>query len=174
VFDGKRALSPSPNRLAPGDKVRRSAHLLRQQDGQAGRRFTPTVDTIIKRLGAKPLVIQLPIGFESSFEGVVDLVEMCALTWRGDPRVTSSSEPSTTSKRSRPTWSESERVSCRPPRVVAETDDALLERFMEGDTDYSVAEIKAAVIALTISSQIYPILCGSAFKNLTFSRCSMR
>jgi elongation factor G len=49
-----------------------------------GADFYFTVDTIIKRLGAKPLVIQLPIGAESTFEGVIDLVEMRALTWRGD------------------------------------------------------------------------------------------
>src|SRR5919199_4670240 len=51
-----------------------------------GADFYFTVDTIVKRLGAKPLVIQLPIGSESTFEGVVDLVEMRALTWRGDAK----------------------------------------------------------------------------------------
>jgi elongation factor G len=49
--------------------------------------------------------------------------------------------------------------------TVAEADDALLERYLEGDTDFSVAEIKAAIRKLTISSQLYPVLCGSAFKN---------
>ena len=70
--------------MASGRQVQRSAHVFRQQDGPLGADFYFTVKTIIDRLGAKPLVIQLPIGAENAFEGVIDLVEMRALTWRGD------------------------------------------------------------------------------------------
>jgi elongation factor G len=131
-----------------------------------GADFYYTVDTIIKRLGAKPLVIQLPIGFENTFEGVVDLVEMRALTWRGD----SKGDVELGAKYDieeipADLVEKANEYRAALLEVVAETDDALLERFMEGDTDFSVAEIKAAIRKLTISSQIYPVLCGSAFKN---------
>ena len=66
------------------DQVRRPAHLLRQQDRPLGAEFYFTVRTIEDRLGAMPLPIQLPIGAEGDFIGVVDLVEMKALVWRGE------------------------------------------------------------------------------------------
>ena len=81
VFDGKEGVEPqSETRLAPGRQVRRAPRLLRQQDGQARRGLLlHRVDTIKDRLGAEPLVLQLPIGAESEFVGVVDLVCMRAL-----------------------------------------------------------------------------------------------
>ena len=131
-----------------------------------GADFYFTVDTIIKRLGARPLVIQLPIGFESTFEGVVDLVEMRALTWRGDSKgdvelgAKYDIEPIPADL-----VEKANEYRAKLLEVVAETDDVLLERFLEGDTDFTVAEIKKAIRKLTVNSEIYPVLCGSAFKN---------
>jgi len=131
-----------------------------------GADFYFTVDTIIKRLGAKPLVMQLPIGSESAFEGVVDLVEMRALTWRGD----SKGDVELGAKYAieeipADLIEKANEYRAILIETVAEADDVLLERFLEGDTDFSVAEIKAAVRKLTISSSLYPVFCGSAFKN---------
>jgi elongation factor G len=131
-----------------------------------GADFYFTVDTIIKRLGAKPLVIQLPIGFENTFEGVVDLVEMRALTWRGDSKgdvelgAKYDIEPIPADL-----VDKANEYRAALLEVVAETSDELLERFLNGDTDFSVAEIKTAIRKLTVASEIYPVLCGSAFKN---------
>jgi elongation factor G len=167
VFDGKEGVEPQSETVwRQADKYDVPRICFVNKMDKLGADFYYTVDTIIKRLGAKPLVIQLPIGFENSFEGVVDLVEMRALTWRGD----SKGDVELGSKYDieeipADLVEKANEYRAALLEVVAETDDVLLGRFMEGDTDFSVAEIKAAIRKLTISSQIYPVLCGSAFKN---------
>ena len=167
VFDGKEGVEPQSETVwRQADKYDVPRICFVNKMDKLGADFYYTVDTIIKRLGAKPLVIQLPIGFENTFEGVVDLVEMRALTWRGD----SKGDVELGAKYDieeipADLLEKANEYRAALLEVVAETDDALLERFMEGDTDFSVAEIKAAIRKLTISSQIYPVLCGSAFKN---------
>ena len=167
VFDGKEGVEPQSETVwRQADKYDVPRICFVNKMDKLGADFYYTVDTIIKRLGAKPLVIQLPIGFESSFEGVVDLVEMRALTWRGDSKGDVELGAKYDIEEIPADMVEkANEYRAALLEVVAETDDALLERFMEGDTDFSVAEIKAAIRKLTISSQIYPILCGSAFKN---------
>ena len=167
VFDGKEGVEPQSETVwRQADKYDVPRICFVNKMDKLGADFYYTVDTIIKRLGAKPLVIQLPIGFEKTFEGVVDLVEMRALTWRGDSKgdvelgakYDIEAIPADLVEKAN-------EYRAALLEVVAETDDTLLGRFMEGDTDFSVAEIKAAIRKLTISSQIYPVLCGSAFKN---------
>ena len=167
VFDGKEGVEPQSETVwRQADKYDVPRICFVNKMDKLGADFYFTVDTIIKRLGAKPLVIQLPIGFESTFEGVVDLVEMRALTWRGDSKgdvelgakYAIEEIPADLVEKA----NEYRHLLIE---AVAEADDALLERYLEGDTDFSVAEIKAAIRKLTISSQIYPVLCGSAFKN---------
>jgi elongation factor G len=130
-----------------------------------GADFYFTVDTIINRLGAKPLVIQLPIGAEHTFEGVVDLVEMKALTWRGD----SKGDVELGAKYDieeipADMIDKANEYRTALLETVAETDEALLEKHFGGE-ELTVAEIKGAIRKLTINSEIYPVLCGSAFKN---------
>ncbi len=167
VFDGKEGVEPQSETVwRQADKYDVPRICFVNKMDKLGADFYFTVDTIIKRLGAKPLVIQLPIGFESTFEGVVDLVEMRALTWRGDSKgdvelgakYAIEEIPADLVEKA----NEYRHLLIE---AVAEADDALLERYLEGDTDFSVAEIKAAIRKLTIASQIYPVLCGSAFKN---------
>jgi elongation factor G len=126
-----------------------------------GADFYFTVDTIISRLGAKPLVIQIPIGAESTFEGVVDIVEMNAKTWRGDVEMGSKYEveeiPADLKEKA-------DHYRTILLETVAETDEALMEKYFGGE-ELTVAEIKGAIRKLTVNSEIYPILCGSAFKN---------
>ena len=167
VFDGKEGVEPQSETVwRQADKYDVPRICFVNKMDKLGADFYYTVDTIIKRLGAKPLVIQLPIGFESTFEGVVDLVEMRALTWRGDSKgdvelgakYAIEEIPADLVEKA----NEYRHILIE---TVAEADDALLERYLEGDTDFSVAEIKAAIRKLTVASQIYPVLCGSAFKN---------
>jgi elongation factor G len=167
VFDGKEGVEPQSETVwRQADKYDVPRICFVNKMDKLGADFYYTVDTIIKRLGAKPLVIQLPIGFENSFEGVVDLVEMRALTWRGDSKgdvelgakYAIEEIPADLVEKA----NEYRHILIE---TVAEADDALLERYLEGDTDFSVAEIKAAIRKLTVASQIYPVLCGSAFKN---------
>jgi elongation factor G len=167
VFDGKEGVEPQSETVwRQADKYDVPRICFVNKMDKLGADFFYTVDTIIKRLGAKPLVIQLPIGFENTFEGVVDLVEMRALTWRGD----SKGDVELGAKyaiEEIPADLVEKANEYRELLIetVAEADDALLERYLEGDTDFSVAEIKAAIRKLTITSQLYPVLCGSAFKN---------
>ncbi|MDO7882860.1 elongation factor G [Salinibacterium soli] len=166
VFDGKEGVEPQSETVwRQADKYDVPRICFVNKMDKLGADFYFTVDTIIKRLGAKPLVIQLPIGAESSFEGVVDLVEMRALTWRGDAKgdVKMGAEyaieeiPADLVEKA----NEYRQVLLE---TVAETDDALLEKYFAGE-ELTVAEIKGAIRKLTIASEIYPVLCGSAFKN---------
>ncbi|MGX5682066.1 elongation factor G [Schumannella luteola] len=166
VFDGKEGVEPQSETVwRQADKYDVPRICFVNKMDKLGADFYFTVDTIIKRLGAKPLVIQLPIGAESSFEGVVDLVEMRALTWRGDAKgdVKMGAEyaieeiPADLVEKA----NEYRQVLLE---TVAETDDALLEKYFAGE-ELTVAEIKGAIRKMTIASEIYPVLCGSAFKN---------
>src|SRR5512139_1218863 len=130
-----------------------------------GADFYFTVDTIIKRLGAKPLVLQLPIGAENDFIGVIDLVEMRALVWPGDAKgdVTMGAKYEV---QEIPADLAEKAAEYRHHLVerVAEADDALMEKYLDGG-ELTAEEIQAGIRALTISSEVYPVLCGSAFKN---------
>ncbi|GHD47349.1 elongation factor G [Mycetocola manganoxydans] len=166
VFDGKEGVEPQSETVwRQADKYDVPRICFVNKMDKLGADFYFTVDTIIKRLGAKPLVIQLPIGAESEFEGVVDLVEMRALTWRGD----SKGDVQMGAKydiEEIPADLVEKAAEYRKLllETVAETDDALMEKYFSGE-DLTVAEIKAAIRKLTVNSEIYPVLCGSAFKN---------
>ncbi|WP_411722331.1 elongation factor G [Mycetocola sp.] len=166
VFDGKEGVEPQSETVwRQADKYDVPRICFVNKMDKLGADFYFTVDTIIKRLGAKPLVIQLPIGAESEFEGVVDLVEMRALTWRGDSKgdvemgakYAIEEIPADLVEKA----AEYRKLLLE---TVAETDDALLEKYFGGE-DLTVAEIKGAIRKLTVNSEIYPVLCGSAFKN---------
>ncbi|GGE82166.1 elongation factor G [Mycetocola zhadangensis] len=166
VFDGKEGVEPQSETVwRQADKYDVPRICFVNKMDKLGADFYFTVDTIIKRLGAKPLVIQLPIGAESDFEGVVDLVEMRALTWRGDSKgdvemgakYAIEEIPADLAEKA----AEYRKLLLE---TVAETDDALMEKYFSGE-DLTVAEIKAAIRKLTVNSEIYPVLCGSAFKN---------
>ena len=166
VFDGKEGVEPQSETVwRQADKYDVPRICFVNKMDKLGADFYFTVDTIIKRLGAKPLVIQLPIGAESEFEGVVDLVQMRALTWRGD----SKGDVEMGSKyaiEEIPADLVEKAAEYRKLllETVAETDDDLMERYFAGE-ELTVAEIKGAIRKLTINSEIYPVLCGSAFKN---------
>ena len=166
VFDGKEGVEPQSETVwRQADKYDVPRICFVNKMDKMGADFYFTVDTIVNRLGARPLVLQLPIGAESAFEGVVDLVEMHAKTWRGDSKgdVKMGAEyaieeiPADLKEKA-------DEYRQALLETVAETDDALMEKFFEGE-ELTVAEIKAAIRKLTVNSEIYPVLCGSAFKN---------
>ena len=167
VFDGKEGVEPQSETVwRQADKYDVPRICFVNKMDKLGADFYFTVDTIIKRLGAKPLVIQLPIGFENTFEGVVDLVEMRALTWRGDAKGdVEMGAKYDIEEIPADLVEKANEYRAALIEAVAEGDDELLERYMEGDTDFSVAEIKKAIRKMVIASEIYPVLCGSAFKN---------
>ncbi|WP_349898765.1 elongation factor G [Parafrigoribacterium soli] len=166
VFDGKEGVEPQSETVwRQADKYDVPRICFVNKMDKLGADFYFTVDTIINRLGAKPLVLQLPIGSESDFVGVVDLVEMRALVWEADSKgdVTMGAKYEV---REIPDDLKEKAAEYRQLllETVAETDDALLEKFFGGE-ELTVAEIKAGIRKLTVASEIYPVLCGSAFKN---------
>jgi elongation factor G len=166
VFDGKEGVEPQSETVwRQADKYEVPRICFVNKMDKLGADFYFTVDTIVKKLGAKPLVIQLPIGAESEFVGVVDLVEMRALVWEADSKgdVTMGAKYEV---REIPEDLVEKAAEYRQVllETVAETDDALLEKFFGGE-ELTVAEIKAGIRKLTVASEIYPVLCGSAFKN---------
>jgi len=166
VFDGKEGVEPQSETVwRQADKYNVPRICFVNKMDKLGADFYFTVDTIVKRLGAKPLVLQLPIGSESNFEGVVDLVEMRALTWRGDAKGdVQMGAKYAIEEIPADLVEKAEEYRQALLETVAETDDALLEKFFGGE-EITVAEIKAAIRKLTVNSEIYPVLCGSAFKN---------
>jgi elongation factor G len=166
VFDGKEGVEPQSETVwRQADKYNVPRICFVNKMDKLGADFYFTVETIVKRLGAKPLVLQLPIGSESNFEGVVDLVEMRALTWRGDAKGdVQMGAKYAIEEIPADLVEKAEEYRQALLETVAETDDALLEKFFAGE-EITVAEVKAAIRKLTVNSEIYPVLCGSAFKN---------
>ncbi|MGO1054008.1 elongation factor G [Crossiella sp. CA198] len=162
VFDGKEGVEPQSETVwRQADKYDVPRVCFVNKMDKLGADFYFTVKTIIERLGAKPLVIQLPIGSESEFEGVVDLVQMKALTWRGD---TKKGEDYAVEEIPADLVERAAEYRLALVEAVAETDDALMEKYLDGG-EFTVEELKAGIRHITINSQAYPVLCGSAFKN---------
>ncbi|MEX2441203.1 MAG: elongation factor G, partial [Pontimonas sp.] len=166
VFDGKEGVEPQSETVwRQADKYNVPRICFVNKMDKLGADFYYTVDTIIKRLGAKPLVIQLPIGAESDFLGIIDLVEMQAKVWPGDSKgdVSLGAEYET---REIPEelLQKAQEYRVKLVEDVAEANDELLEKFLGGE-EISIPELKMGIRQLTIAGAAYPILCGSAFKN---------
>ncbi|SEQ80138.1 elongation factor G [Lentzea albida] len=162
VFDGKEGVEPQSEqvwRQATKYDVPRICFVNKMD--KLGADFYFTIKTISERLGAKPLPIQIPIGAESDFIGVVDLVEMRALTWRGEVQ---KGEDYAIEEIPADLVERAQEFREQLLEAVAETDDALTEKYFENG-DLSVDEIKAGLRKIVAEGTAYPVLCGSAFKN---------
>ncbi len=162
VFDAKEGVEPQSEqvwRQATKYDVPRICFVNKMD--KLGADFYFTVDTIINRLGAKPLVMQLPIGTEDNFDGVVDLLNMQAITWRGTVEI--GAEPTIEEI---PDDLKDKAAEYREKLVeaVAESDEELMERYFSGE-EITVDELKTHIRKLTINSEVYPVYCGSAYKN---------
>ncbi len=124
-----------------------------------GASFERSVESIRQRLGANPIPVQLPIGEESSFRGVIDLMTMQAITWVDDL----GKEPVTGPI---PPELEDQAQAAREAMLeaIAELDDDIMEKYLEGE-DIPVEELKAALRRATIANKAQPVFCGSALRN---------
>ncbi|MFQ6226792.1 elongation factor G [Nocardia sp. NPDC002869] len=162
VFDGKEGVEPQSEQVwRQADKYDVPRICFVNKMDKLGADFYFTVQTIKDRLGAKPLVIQLPIGAEDTFEGIVDLVEMNAKVWTGETKL---GEKYEVQEIPADLLEKAEQYRQELLETVAESDEALLEKFFGGE-ELSIDEIKGAIRKLTVNSELYPVLCGSAFKN---------
>ncbi|MFC9965001.1 elongation factor G [Nocardia ignorata] len=127
-----------------------------------GADFAFTVRTIAERLGVRPLVIQLPIGAERDFEGVIDLVDMTAKRWRGDTGNGVRYETVEIPEQLRTKVIQHREALLA---TVAEADDDVLESYLSGKP-IAVDVLKAAIRRMTLDATAYPVLCGSALANI--------
>ena len=128
---------------------------------RTGADFFRCVDMMVERLNSTPLVLQLPIGAEGDFLGVVDLVGMRALTWRGETKMGEDYEVEEI-----PAALAEQAAEYREKflETLAEADDAVMEKYLDGE-DFTVEELEAAIRRATLADLINPVLCGTAFKN---------
>ncbi|MGO1885124.1 MAG: elongation factor G [Citricoccus sp.] len=166
VFDGKEGVEPQSETVwRQADKYNVPRICFVNKMDKLGADFYYTVDTIISRLGAKPLVMQLPIGSENDFVGVVDLVSMKALVWEGDSKgdVTMGAAYET-QEIPADLVEKAQQYRTELIEAVADTSEELMEKYLEGE-EITNEEIVAGVRQLTINAEAYPVFCGSAFKN---------
>jgi elongation factor G len=125
-----------------------------------GADFEHAVDTIRKRLNARPVAIQIPIGQEAKFKGVIDLISMKAILWK-DETMGAQYEveeiPADLLKKA-------EAFRAQLVESIAENDDDILHKFLEGET-ISAGELRTSLRRSVIALRLFPVLCGSAFKN---------
>ena len=162
VFDGKEGVEPQSETVwRQADKYNVPRVCFVNKMDKLGADFYYTVKTIVDRLKANPLVIQLPIGAENDFEGVIDLVEMKALTWRGEVDLGAKYDIEDIPADMQ---AKADEYRAKIIEAVAETSDEMMEKYFGGE-EFTTEEIKAGIRKMTINSEAYPILCGSAFKN---------
>ncbi|MFT4083095.1 MAG: elongation factor G [Nocardioides sp.] len=128
---------------------------------RTGADFFRCVDMMVERLNSTPLVLQLPIGAESDFLGVVDLVGMRALTWRGETKMGEDYEVEEI-----PAELAEQAAEYREKllETLAEADDDVMEKYLEGE-EFTPEELRAAIRRATLADKLNPVLCGTAFKN---------
>jgi elongation factor G len=126
---------------------------------RVGASYENTIESIRRRLGAKPLAMQLPIGSGANFSGVVDLLDDVAVIWSEDVGASPELEPVPAELRGLVAEQRKELI-----ERIAETDDALSTRFLEGHP-ISTEELKAALRRAVIAGKLTPVFCGSSLKN---------
>jgi elongation factor G len=162
VFDGKEGVEPQSETVwRQADKYGVPRICFVNKMDKVGADFFFTVRTIRERLGANPLIIQLPIGSETDFAGVVDLVGMRALTWRGE---VAKGQDYTVEEIPANLLAQAVEYREKLVEAVAEADDELMELYLGGQ-EITAEQLKAGIRKLTVSNQACPVLCGSAFKN---------
>ncbi|MDR2538897.1 MAG: elongation factor G, partial [Bifidobacteriaceae bacterium] len=162
IFDGKEGVEPQSETVwRQADKYNVPRICFINKMDKLGADFYFSVQTIKDRLKAKPVVLQLPIGKENDFIGIVDLIEMNAKVWRGETEMGAKFQVEEIPDDLKES---AEQYRAELLEQVAETDEELLEKYLGGE-ELSQADIKKGVRLLTINSKAYPVLCGSAFKN---------
>lgn len=160
VFDAKGGVEPQSEtvwRQADKYSVPRVAYINKMDI--VGADFAMCVDQIRNRLGANPVAIQWPVGAEDTFRGIIDLIRMEAYFYSDDLGTQGGFEPIPEDL-----LEVAEERRQMLLEAIADVDDALMERFLEGES-ITAEEIRAALRKGTVSSQFVPVLCGSSYRN---------
>jgi elongation factor G len=161
VFDAVHGVEPQSETVwRQADKYEVPRICFINKMDKMGADFEHAIDTIRKRLNARPVAIQLPIGQEDKFRGVIDLFEMKAITWKDETlgaEYISEEIPQELMKKANAFHNQM-------VETIVENDDELLHKYMEGET-ISPQELRASLRKSTIALKVFPVICGSAFKN---------
>jgi elongation factor G len=126
---------------------------------RVGASFERSIEMIRERLGANPISVQMPVGFEAEFKGLIDLIENQAIIWTDDLGTKPERTEIPADLRA-----EAEARRARMIEQIAETDEELTVKYLEGE-EISVSELKAALRRAVIANKATAILCGSALRN---------
>ncbi len=161
VFDAVAGVQPQSETVwRQADKYRVPRICFINKMDRVGADFYRSVDTIVDRLKAKPVPIQIPVGAEDQFKGVVDLVEMKATIWRDETLGAQFDIVDIPADLVEKAQAYREQMI----EAVSEFDDTLFEKFINGES-LTNDEIRAGIRKATIGLKIFPVICGSAFKN---------
>ncbi|MGC8728432.1 MAG: elongation factor G [Elusimicrobiales bacterium] len=163
VFDGVQGVEPQSEtvwRQADRYNVPRIAYVNKMD--RTGADFYMSYKSIIEKLGANAWPIQLPIGREDKFVGLVDLISMKAYVWTGDQL---GAHFDVTDNIPADLVDEAKEYREKLLEKVCDFDEKLMERYLNGDTNFTEEEIKSAIRKGIISCKFFPVLCGSSYKN---------
>ncbi len=161
VFDAVAGVQPQSETVwRQADKYRVPRICFINKMDRVGADFFHSIDTIVDRLKARPVAIQIPIGAEDQFKGVIDLVTMKARVWRDETLGAEHDEIEIPAEYLEQAQLYREQMI----EAISEFDDKLFEKFVEGGA-ISEAEIAAGLRKATIHQKIFPVVCGTAFKN---------
>jgi len=161
VFDAVHGVQPQSEKVwRQADKYGVPRICFINKIDKMGADFEHAVDTIRKRLSAKPVAIQIPIGQEDKFKGVIDLIGMKAIVWKDDTigaEFDTEEIPADLKKKA-------EAFHAQLVESIAENDDEILHKFLEGE-EITADELRASLRKSTIALKVFPVVVGTAFKN---------
>ncbi len=161
VFDGVAGVEPQSETVwRQADKYRVPRFCFVNKMDRTGADFNRCVEMLKDRLGAKPLVLQIPLGLESDFRGVIDLLKMKAVIWEDESLGAKFKEEEIPDNFK----TEAEKWREKLLELAVEQDDAVMEKYLEGQP-ITTEQLAACIRRGTIAFDFVPILCGSAFKN---------
>ncbi|MDQ2727622.1 MAG: elongation factor G [Actinomycetota bacterium] len=163
VFDAVAGVEPQTETVwRQADKYHVPRMCFINKMDRIGADFYRCVDMITDRLDAQVAVVQLPIGSESNFIGLIDLINMKAIMW--DDETATKGETFSVNEIPSELQADADRYRATLVDTLSNYDDVLTEKFL-GDEQITAGDLRRALRAATISSQVVPVLCGSAFKN---------
>ena len=162
IFDGVQGVEPQSEtvwRQADRYNVPRIAYINKMD--RTGADFEMSYKSIVEKLGANACPIQLPIGAEDKFAGIIDLVDMKARVWSGEELGAKFEVVDIPAEHAENAGKAHEELI----EKICDFDDGLMEKYLDGKRDFSVAEIRQVIRKGTIGGKFFPVLCGSSYKN---------
>ncbi|MEQ1496882.1 MAG: elongation factor G, partial [Novosphingobium sp.] len=161
VLDSNQGVEPQTETVwRQGDKYNVPRIIFSNKMDKTGADFYMCLDDIKEKLGARAVPIQLPIGAEGDFAGVIDLIKMCAYTWDGDGKDAKMTEGPIPADMQ----AKSEEYRAAMIEAAVEMDDDVMAAYLDGK-EPDIDTLRQMIRKATVTRTFYPMMCGSAFKN---------